>query len=154
MTILIRPIQDSHSVFDINSRTGTFFKPATKGISKMTEEEQKDFRDSNFAIGYCGTDIRLSTWSRKESRELHNLNFLQDARIPEKRAYLWQLLQTDFEVLSREERRTAGYYTLQQYRKIADVLRSGIGVTLWYLSGYDCETAELLKRFLEYLSRL
>jgi hypothetical protein len=154
MTILIRPIQDSRSVFDLNSRSDCFFYPEAGGWRKMTEIEQKEFSASNFAIGYCGNDIRLSTWSRKESRQLHNLNFMQDAGIPEKRAYLWQLLQTDFEVLSREERRTAGYYALQQYRKIADVLRSGKTVTLWYLSGYDIDTAELFKRFFDYLTRI
>lgn len=154
MTILIRPIQDSRSVFDINSRSGNLFYPEAGGWRKMTQEEEKEFSASNFAIGYCGTDIRLSTWSRKESRLLHNLNFMQEARIAEKRAYLWQLLQTDFEALSREERRAAGYYALQQYREIADILRSGKPVTMWYLSGYDIETAELLKRFFEYLSRI
>mgnify|MGYP000052300764 FL=1 len=120
----------------------------------MSEEEQKEFSTSNFAIGYCGNDIRLSTWSRKESRELHNLNFMQDAGIQEKRAYLWQLLQTDFQSLSREKRRESGYYSLRQYQQIADNLRSGKTVTLWYLSGYDIDTAELFKRFFEYLTRI
>lgn len=154
MTILIRPIRDSRSIFDLNSRTGIFFYPEGSGWRKMSEEEQKEFSTSNFAIGYCGNDIRLSTWSRKESRELHNLNFMQDAGIQEKRAYLWQLLQTDFQSLSREKRRESGYYSLRQYQQIADNLRSGKTVTLWYLSGYDIDTAELFKRFFEYLTRI
>lgn len=154
MTILIRPIVESKAIFDFNSRAGTLFHVSNGKCTKMTDEEQKEFHRCNFAIGYCGSDRALSAWSSKHRRELTNINILPGEGVEQKRTHLWKLLQTDFESIPKQERRKSGYYELRQYQQIVEALRSGKTITLWYLSTYDIETAQLFKRFFEYLSRI
>ncbi len=160
MPVAIRPIKESKKVFDCS--TEYFFKPSDKspnGWEIMNDEETKVFEKTNFAVGYCGNEIALSVWCSKNCRRLDNLNFMQERSIEEKRQYLWDLVNFNFDEINRiEDRkerskqlREKGYFFLKYYQSIAETSRTQT-VNLWYLSGHDLPTAELLKRFIEYLA--
>jgi len=117
----------------------------------MTEAEAKSFTHSNFVVGYAGKEHPLLSWAFKMSKGLTNINIGMPPA--EMRKYLWQLLQTDFSLLDREERRAQGYWTLSKFRAIAETSKT-TEITLWTLSIYDEANAKLLVRFLTYLSSL
>jgi hypothetical protein len=160
MPVAIRPIEESRKVFDYN--TEYFFKPSTEstnGWEIMNDAETQLFKKTNFAVGYCGNEIALRTWSSKQKRELSNLNFMDGYSINDKREHLWMLVHTDwspFEKCNREERKmlantSDSYWQFRKLSGIAETSKTET-VTLWYLSKHDLPTAELLKRFIEYLA--
>jgi len=117
----------------------------------MTEAEAESFTASNFVVGYAGKEYRLLSWASKTSKGLANINI--GMPFAEMRKYLWQLLQTDFSLLDRTERRIQGYWTLDKLLSIAKTSKT-TDITLWTLSIYDEANAKLLVRFLTYLSSL
>ena len=149
MTITIRPIKEASDIFDVNRSQGTFFWRKDGKSVLMTNEEQKDFKSSNFAVGYAGTDIRLSCWANKMRRELRNINL--DMPVHALRLHLWMLVKTDFTNLDRQQKREQGYYTFNQFVSIAETSKNH-DITLWILSSFDVENADLFKRFLTYLA--
>ncbi|MCC3459808.1 MAG: hypothetical protein EAZ73_09175 [Oscillatoriales cyanobacterium] len=151
MTIVIRNIKESRQIFDIRSSTGDFFHVNNGKTTIMAEDEQKLFRQTNFVVGYAGTDIRLSSWADKMRRGLTNINL--DMPVHKLREYLWILLNTDFSLLDRKQKRDMGYWQLEQYRSIAETSKQN-DITLWVLSSHDIQSAELFKRFFVYLASL
>lgn len=151
MTIHIRNIKECLDIFDVNRSERRYFHKQSGKSVLMTTDEQKSFLATNFVVGYVGKDIRLSSWANKQGKGLTNINI--DMNPSEMRQYLWLLVQTDFSMLDREERRAQGYYTLQQLQLIAETSKSQ-DITIWTLSNYDQANAELLVRFMKYLASL
>ena len=160
MPIQISHISNSKKLFDLNIEY--FFKPSdlsSTGWETMSDAEKKVFKETNFAVGYCGSEIALSTWSSKNCRGLTNLNFMQESSIEEKRQYLWDLINFNFDEINKIEdrkrrrdlRRDNGYYFLRYYQTIAETSKN-YTVNLWYLSKYDLPTACLIEKFLNYLA--
>ena len=148
MTILIRNIKESRDVFDVNRVERIFFNMIDGKSVRMTNEEQATFLDSNYVVGYAGKEIRLSSWSHKASKGLHNINV--DMNAGQLRQYLWHLVNCEFSA-DRKLRVAEGYYILRELSSIAETSKNR-DIILWTLSAYDNENAELLKRFLTYLA--
>ena len=155
MTITIRPIKKASDIFDVNRSQGTFFWKKNEKSILMTAEEQKAFRATNFVVGYAGKDPRLSSWCHTTSKGLSNINV--DMQTSDLRQYLWHLVNCEFSsdglrpALLRKLRVAEGYYILRELQSIAETSKNH-DITLWTLSSYDKENAELLKRFLTYLA--
>ena len=144
MTIQIRSIKESSDVFDVNSRDQIFFHFIDQSKVRMTKEEQANFVRCNYVVAYAGKDFALSSWSQKASKGLHNINV--DMNVSDLRQYLWHLVNCEFSA-DRKLRVAEGYYILHKLSSIAETSKNH-DITLWTLSAYDKENAELLKRFL------
>ncbi|MEG4286401.1 hypothetical protein QUB68_25040 [Microcoleus sp. A006_D1] len=150
MTIQIRNIKESLNIFDVNRSSGKYFHKQNGESILMTTDEQESFKATNFVVGYAGKDIKLSSWADKQGKGLNNINI--DMKPAELRQYLWTLVQTDFATITDRKLRIAqGYYTLQQFKTIAETSKTQ-DITFWVLSGYDQPNAELLVRFVNYLA--
>jgi len=152
MAIQIRNIKESLDIFDVSRSAGRYFHKQSGKSVLMTTDEQKSFLATNFVVGYAGKDIKLSSWADKQGKGLNNINI--DMNPAELRQYLWMLVQTDFASISdRKVKIASGYYTLQQFKSIADTSKTQ-NITFWILSSYDRPNAELLVRFITYLASL
>ncbi|MDB9513917.1 hypothetical protein PN499_22205 [Kamptonema animale CS-326] len=135
MTIIIKHIKDSKDLFDTHIREGTFFKKINSQFVLMLDKEQREFISTNFAVGYIGSDYKLNSWARKTARGLTILS-LDGKTISEKRTILWK------EVNENKIQPILQFLIKQS--------KAGKTITLWYLSKYDIETAQLIKRFIDW----
>lgn len=124
----VKHIRESR--FGVNLRDGNFFH---EDGTRMTPDEQREFLNTNLAIGYQGDNISLVTWANKHSKGLPLRN-LPGETVEEKRELLWQAVKEN---------------KLERWLvKLADQVKQGDEVTIYYLSSYDKPVAELLQRFL------
>ena len=129
MTVYIRPM--SEFPYDVNSREGTYFD--------RNKQQVANVRENHFCVAYEGKDYALSTWAHKQSKGLSNMaTFFEGQTTEEKRQILWTKVQT-----RTLPKRLARFY--EYHSKENDLY-------LWYLSGHDRPTAELIKRFLDWYS--
>ena len=126
--IQVKYIKESR--FGVNRREGKFFHEDGK---PMTPDEQRDFLNNTIAIGYQGKDISLLTLADKQSKGLPIRN-LPGETVEDKRQLLWQTVQEQ---------------KLERWLiKLADRVKQGEEITIYYLSSQDKPVAELVQRFL------
>lgn len=88
----------------------------------------------HYCVAYEGSDVRLSTWARKQNKGLTNIaTFFEGSTVEEKRQIIWQQIQT----------KTVNRHLIHFCERFREE-----SLFLWYLSHYDLPTAEFIKRFL------
>jgi hypothetical protein len=126
MTIYIRPM--SQFPYDINTREGTYFDRNGVCIGKL--------EGNHYAVGYEGSDPRLSSWVFKTKKGLSNITtFFKGGTVEEKRQLIWNQIQTC----------TVPPRLSRFFNRFRDE-----DLYLWYLSEYDRPTAEFIKRFFDW----
>ena len=128
------------SDFSCNTSEGIFFN---SNGQRMTPNEQKRFSRNNIAIGYEGSDPKLSNWTRKQSKGLPIFN-LPGETVEQKRQLLWQAITEIDEKLKKEKLKK--YSWLISLAKRQDLNN----LTFWYLSSHDKPVAELILRFINW----
>lgn len=127
--------------FSCNTSEGIFFKKINNQFIMMNFDEQKEFIRNNRVIGYEGSDVKLSSWARKQSKGLSVWN-LPGETIEQKRQLLWQAINSDNE----EDRKP--------YRWLISLAKQELNnLTFWYLSSHDKPVAELIVRFVNWYSQ-
>lgn len=115
--------------YDVNRREGTYFDRNGKRVDD-------ELLKGHYCVAYEGKDIRLSTWSNKQSKKLTNLaTYFEGGTAEEKRQIIWRQFQD----------RTVNRHLLSFCERFREQ-----PMFLWYVSYYDLPTAQFIKRFLEW----
>jgi len=115
--------------YDVNRREGTYFDRNGKRVDD-------ELLKCHYCVAYEGKNIRLSTWSNKQSKKLTNLaTYFEGGTAEEKRQIIWRQFQD----------KSVNRHLLSFCERFREQ-----PMFLWYVSYYDLPTAQFIKRFLEW----